>query len=244
MKLQSKCKNCGKEFSYYKSSTKNRGKFCSRRCKADYSKKTSGAIRVCPICKKEFYAKGNPKTKICCSKECGAKQRKTGKTIKCLLCGRETYKTKFELNRAENSFCSQLCANRYQQQTKDKDKMRANGTKSIISQLEKRGQNKLEIKGSEILKDLGVKFSEQVPMFDKFVVDVLLDEKPIVIQWDGEYWHNQKKNKQRDISQDAYLKKCGYQVLRYTDKQIKNDLQFVIKDIKEKLNPLLSWSTS
>lgn len=196
---------------------------------------------VCAGCGKKVEARrAENKTKYCsldCYRKEGDRTKlKTGQEIRCLLCGKSVYKPKSQLSRAEKSFCSQLCANLYQQQTKDKDKMRANGTKSIISQLEKRGRTKLEIQGSKILNDLGVKFSEQVPMFDKFIVDVLLDEKPIVIQWDGEYWHNQKKNKQRDISQDAYLKKCGYLVLRYTDKQIKNDLEFVIKDIKGKLN--------
>lgn len=236
MKLQNKCKNCGKEFSYYKSSTKNRGKFCSRKCRADYSKKTSGATRICPICGKEFYAKGNPKTKIHCSRECGAKSRKTGKSVKCLKCGKEIYKPKNQLDRADRYFCSQICANIYQKETDQKDEMRANGVKSIISQLNNKSETGLEKIGRAILQEIGIEFSEQVPMFKKFIVDVLIDDKKTVIQWDGEYWHSKKTNKDRDNSQDKYLAKCGYKVLRYTDKQIKKDREAVKQDIIKQLN--------
>jgi len=173
-----------------------------------------------------------------CSLDCWYKskerpQLRTGEKIKCSFCGKEVYKPKNQLKRAEKYFCSQKCANVFQQETKDKDKMRANGTKSIMSQLKKKGLNKLEKSGNKILNDLGIIFQEQVPLFDKFIVDAFLEKEKIVIQWDGEYWHNKKQNKQRDISQDAYLKKCGYKVLRYTDKQIKNNLDFVISDIKK-----------
>ena len=56
-------------------------------------------------------------------------------------------------------------------------------------------------------------------------------ENKKIIQWDGVYWHNKPKRKNLDISQDAYLKKCGYNVLRITDKQIKNDIDEVKKII-------------
>jgi very-short-patch-repair endonuclease len=152
------------------------------------------------------------------------------------LCGKEVYKPKNQLDRASNSFCSQLCANRYQKETDQKDRMRKNGTKSILKQLKNKKPTKLEIAGNKILSEIGISFKEQVPMFEKFIVDVLIEEKKIVIQWDGEYWHLKKTNKDRDNSQDKYLQKCGYFVLRYTDKQIKKDREWVKKDIITKLN--------
>jgi very-short-patch-repair endonuclease/endogenous inhibitor of DNA gyrase (YacG/DUF329 family) len=236
MKQTNICKNCNKEFSFYPSPVKGRGTFCSRRCKADYSIKHSGSTRKCPVCGNTFYAKGNPKTRICCSRKCASEQRKTGNLIKCLLCGKEVYKPKNQLDRASNSFCSQLCANRYQKETDQKDRMRKNGTKSILKQLKNKKPTKLEIAGNKILSEIGISFKEQVPMFEKFIVDVLIEEKKIVIQWDGEYWHLKKTNKDRDNSQDKYLQKCGYFVLRYTDKQIKKDREWVKKDIITKLN--------
>ena len=70
-------------------------------------------------------------------------------------------------------------------------------------------------------------------MFNKFLVDVLIPSKKLVIQWDGVYWHSKPKRKVLDQSQDAYFKACGYSVLRITDNQIKEDLEGVYANIKE-----------
>ena len=175
-------------------------------------------------------------SRICWYKSKDRPQLKTGNLVKCLLCGKEVYKPKNQLDRVSNSFCSQSCANRYQKETDQKDGMRKNGIKSILKQLKSKKPTKLEIAGNKILKEIGIQFEEQVPMFEKFIVDVLIEEKKIVIQWDGEYWHLKKINEDRDNSQDAYLKKCGYKVLRYTDKQIKKDREWVKKDLCIKLN--------
>lgn len=102
-----------------------------------------------------------------------------------------------------------------------------------IIQQNKKGANKLELKGRTILEHLGLKldihFIEQVLMYNKFLVDVLIENKKLIIQWDGEYWHNREKRRKLDISQDKYLNKCGYKVLRITDFQIKNNINKVYK---------------
>lgn len=265
MKLKSNCKNCSKEFSYYKykSSIKNRGTFCSKKCQAEYSKKHSGAIRTCPICGKTFYKKGNPSGGKCCSRECGAKYRKTGKIIKCGECGKEKYIPKNQIKNI--NFCSRDCANKYQGRNKlkfickicgerfywsksrikdnnpiycswdcrikDKEHIFENAIKGNMAQQNKKGLNKLELAGQKILKDIGVEFQEQVLMFNKFLVDVLIPSKNVIIQWDGEYWHTKPKRILLDKSQDAYLRKCGYRVLRISDKEIKNNLKEVYANI-------------
>ena len=89
----------------------------------------------------------------------------------------------------------------------------------------------MELTGQNILKDIGVKFNEQVLMFNKFLVDVLIPEKNIVIQWDGYYWHTKPKRIKLDKSQDAYLTKCGYKVLRITDQDIKNNKEQIYANI-------------
>ena len=60
----------------------------------------------------------------------------------------------------------------------------------------------------------------------------LSKNKKIIIQWDGEYWHKKPRRKQLDKSQDAYMKKCGYKVIRITDQQIKNNINKVYANIK------------
>jgi len=195
---------------------------------------------ICIGCGKQIVAR-RPSNKLkYCSLDCYRKSErpnsKKGKIIKCYRCGKEVYKPKYILNKSDKHFCSQICANKYQQETEDKTKMRENGVKSIISQLKNNKPTKLEVEGREILKEIGIKFTEQVPMFNKFIVDVLIEDKKLIIQWDGEYWHSKKQNKDRDKSQDNYLKKCGYKVLRYTDVDIKKDKNAVKQDIIKKLS--------
>jgi very-short-patch-repair endonuclease len=87
--------------------------------------------------------------------------------------------------------------------------------------------------GREILLSLGIKnFNEQVLMFDKFLVDVLIPDKNLIIHWDGHYWHSKPRRILLDKSQDAYLEKCGYKVLRITDLEIKNNKERVYDNIK------------
>jgi len=106
------------------------------------------------------------------------------------------------------------------------------GLTSTIRQQKKRGLNKLELAGRLILRDMGLDFNEQILMFDKFLADVLIKGRKLIIQWDGEYWHQKPKRKALDDSQDAYLGKCGYTVLRITDEQIKNELGVVYANIR------------
>lgn len=69
-------------------------------------------------------------------------------------------------------------------------------------------------------------------MFNKFLVDILIPDKKIIIQWDGVYWHSKPKRVLLDKSQDAYLKKCGYKVLRITDVEMKNNKDKVYDNIQ------------
>ena len=106
------CLNCNKEFEVDKSRIK--AKYCSRKCKGEYTKKNSGSVRKCTVCNKDFYAKGNPIGKKICSKECRYKFSKKGKYVECDNCGKLIYKNQSSLKRNKNSFCSVECANQYQ----------------------------------------------------------------------------------------------------------------------------------
>ena len=78
----------------------------------------------------------------------------------------------------------------------------------------------------------------------KFTVDAVLHEKMIVIQWDGNYWHGyraandntplqtrQAKRSALDKSQDAYMAKCGYVVLRFWEHEVFNQPEKVLEAI-------------
>ncbi|MBM4136953.1 MAG: DUF559 domain-containing protein [Nitrospira sp.] len=201
-----------------------------------------------------------------CYRKSARPQRKTGKVVRCEMCGKETYKNKGWFEKSKNHFCSKVCANKYQTKDKlkftckicgkvfywsksrvktnnplycswicrlkDKEHIIKNAIKGNLIQQNKKGLNRLEIKGRKMLILMGIDFEEQVLIFNKFLVDILIPNKNLIIQWDGEYWHNKPARKILDKSQDAYLRKCGYNVLRITDKQLKENKDRVYDNIQ------------
>jgi len=223
-----KCIGCGKEIEVRRNP--RHLKYCSLECyrKGNRVNRKTGKIVNCAFCDKEIYKpKGQLRNKNFCSIECANKYQGRNKIeFICKTCGKKFKWSKSRIEQANPTYCSVVCRN------KDTEHMINCGLSSTIKQQKKRGLNKLELTGRKILQDIGVQFNEQILMFGKFLVDVLLKDKKVIIQWDGEYWHTKIKRQKLDESQDAYLTKCGYRVLRITDKQIKNNVEEVYANIK------------
>jgi very-short-patch-repair endonuclease len=77
-------------------------------------------------------------------------------------------------------------------------------------------------------KMLGLQFNRQFPI-DKYIVDFICRKLKLIIEIDG-YSHQFKYDK--DIERDEQLKKLGFSVLRFTEQQVRNDLQNVIRGIE------------
>jgi very-short-patch-repair endonuclease len=226
-KILSECKNCGKTFW-----RRSRGKcsFCSRECSSEYKKK--GKVIECEWCHKLSYKPkslyDNVKTHFC-SLECANNyQKKCKLKLICKTCKKEFYVSR---SKEERIYCSVACRNL------DKDWVQSTSLKANLTQLNKKGLNKLELKGRKILEELGLvrdrDFMEQYLLFNKFIVDVWIPEKRLVVQWDGTYWHSQPRRKRLDISQDRYMNKSGINVLRFSDLQIKDNISDVCENIKK-----------
>ena len=83
-------------------------------------------------------------------------------------------------------------------------------------------------------RKLGYKFRRQHPLHG-FVVDFYCYELMVVIEVDGSV-HNDTI--ERDLFKDKVLANNGYQVLRFTNAQVLDQLPEVIKKIKGHTNPL------
>ena len=161
-----------------------------------------------------------------CSSDCAmAFQKRNQVQFSCKICNSKFTKPKSEVVKSlkrghQIQYCSISCRNA------DSQRMTEKAQSMNMIQFDKSGLNKLEISGREWLQSLGfvlnVDFFEQILLFDKFCVDVYFPKFNLVVQFDGEYWHNQPKRMQLDISQDAYLQKAGLRVFRITDKQMKS----------------------
>lgn len=79
-----------------------------------------------------------------------------------------------------------------------------------------------------------ISFAFQYPVRGKYsyVLDFFI-EPNIVIECDGEHWHKPKND--HDRKRDAVLKKKGYKILRFTGKEIKENLQSCITKIMEEI---------
>lgn len=94
-----------------------------------------------------------------------------------------------------------------------KNHMRRSLIGSMKAQSQK-GFTDIEIVLYDILNEIGIEYEKQYPLF-YWIVDSFIPSKNIIIQADGEYWHNKPDVAQRDYSSQKYFEKCGYKVLRF-----------------------------
>ncbi|AZQ57845.1 DUF559 domain-containing protein [Maribacter sp. MJ134] len=96
-----------------------------------------------------------------------------------------------------------------------------------------------EIKG----KKLGVRFSRQIPI-DRYIVDFYCKDLYLAIEVDGSI-HFKEGHQEKDMKRQNQLKSLGVTVIRFSDLDVKNNLDWVLKEIKieiEKLKPTPSPS--
>lgn len=227
MKYKKTCPQCHNIFivdTHINKSQKHCSKRCSNSSRAIKGKKS---VFICQWCKKEFKEWAYRKPSFCssqCRSEFAARQPKPKKRRpenflkkQCVLCGKDFIVHKvFDTNGRTASYCSVTC------------KLR-----SRISSPER--------KCKEILENLKVPFLHQVLIKPNFYVDFIVFEK-VVLQVDGEYWHGherfnpltdrQLQQRKRDEAQTAYLRKCGYKVIRVWESDV------TIKNIKRIISTL------
>lgn len=230
------CAQCGKEF-LTNGRSYTEAKFCSTECrnardrKEQVHKKNPKITRICQQCGKQFEVrKSVGKNALYCSKACFHASGKfaTGFgsdnpkwkpkiTVVCAYCGKEieTYPSRD----GRKKYCCQ-----------------SHRMLGMLKRIAAGGRTDIELAMAAALRKSHIAFSEQVVMFDKFMVDFKLTNYPIIVQCDGAYWHDKPKAKAKDKGQDAYLVKAGYVVLRFTDRQVLHQMPSCIKTIKQAIN--------
>jgi len=221
-----KCLGCGEQIE--KRIAKDNTKYCSLGCfrRSKRPNRETGKIIKCNYCGNESY-----KQKCFlkyqhsfCSIQCANLYQARNKIeFICKTCGKHF---RWSKSRGQATYCSIDCRN------KDMDWIKNACIQGNLIQSKKRGLNRLEIAGQGILNEIKVAFNEQVLLFNKFLVDVLFKDYPIIIQWDGKYWHSKPQRQMLDVSQDAYLSKCGYAVKRFTDDQVYNEKELIVANIR------------
>lgn len=82
-----------------------------------------------------------------------------------------------------------------------------------------------------LLKE-GISFSTQRQLLGRYVADILITQKPVVIEADGNM-HLHAKMRERDAQRDADMRAAGYEVFRFNGKLICNDADGCIRQVIE-----------
>mgnify|MGYP001594210276 CR=1 FL=1 len=96
------------------------------------------------------------------------------------------------------------------------------GYKSLIKQQTSKEPTSIEKKVYEELKNRGLLFEKQKLVNGKFLVDAYVPSLNLIIEADGDYWHSLEKVQKRDKAKNAYLTKCGFNLLRLSETEINN----------------------
>ncbi|NCU02928.1 MAG: leucine--tRNA ligase [Chitinophagaceae bacterium] len=72
-------------------------------------------------------------------------------------------------------------------------------------------------------------------IIDQYIVDFISIDKKVTIEVDGGY-HNDAEQKQYDEVRTAFLKELGYEELRFTNEEVRNNIDAVVEAITQKLN--------
>lgn len=96
------------------------------------------------------------------------------------------------------------------------------GIKGAKAASENNGPTNIELIVYNFLKRRNIKFEKQYLINNKFLVDAFIPQLNLIIECDGKYWHNMKHIIKKDKAENAYLKKCGYKLIRLTEKEILN----------------------
>lgn len=96
------------------------------------------------------------------------------------------------------------------------------GLMGVYKQQTMKEPTSIEKKLYEELKRRGFLFETQKIINGKFLVDAYIPLLNLVIEADGDYWHTLPRVMGKDKAENAYLTKCGYNLLRLSETEINN----------------------
>ena len=195
------CLICDKEFEVFYN--RRNAKYCSFQCKGKSGKGKKRTLKAIENISRAKQGKNNPMWGKR-GKECANWRGGLPNCIKC----------KKKLSRREYSMCQSCLLSDESTIQKLREMNRKQWTNKEPTSIEK--------KVYEELKNRGLLFETQKLINGKFLVDAYIPALNLIIEADGDYWHSLPKTIGRDKSKNAYLKACGYNLLRLSETEINN----------------------
>jgi very-short-patch-repair endonuclease len=94
------------------------------------------------------------------------------------------------------------------------------------------GGSPLESYLHRALRKAGISFSTQRQLLGRYVADILITQKPVVIEADGNM-HLHVKRRERDARRNADMREAGYEVFRFPGGDICRDADGCIRQVIE-----------
>lgn len=89
----------------------------------------------------------------------------------------------------------------------------------------------------EVLDELNINYETQIPFANgKFIVDIYVPNKKLIIEVNGDYWHNLKERKRRDKMLKKFVNENDYKIIWLWESDIqKSSRQTLLKHISKLL---------
>lgn len=227
------CPQCGKEI-IFKPHHKRYGtpKFCSSSCSATYTfkgkKRSEQNCKNVSIGKKKYYE--NPKNRENCSEI--AKNRVIKYPHTKFQKGYKPWNKDLTKNDDQRL---KVLGNNSGQSRIGKKHLTPEGLKIILQKTRNtKGRSKIEIIMEEELQKRKIEFFPQYIMLDRYRVDFLVEDF-LVVECDGKYWHNLPGIQEKDKLRDINLRKNGFDVIRFWDYEINDDVCKCVDKIEKYL---------
>ena len=85
----------------------------------------------------------------------------------------------------------------------------------------------------EELERRNIVFVQEMSLRSGFIADFSIPEKKLIVEVDGLRWH--KPNNRKDRFRDYVLKRAGWNVIRFTEKEVYDDVKVCVDKIENLL---------
>ncbi len=232
------CQNCGCSFEIKDFEKSRNRKFCSRDCDFANRKKHPSRLGK-PICGKQAEVLRNAglswKGK---TKENNVLARKRASLLK------ERYANDSNLRQQRSEIAKEVWKKR-KLDKKAFEKFRKKMSKIVKQNIAENPElhirrictregfeSSLERIMREALSESGIEFKKEFQI-DKFFVDFAIISHRIVIEVDGDYWH---QDKEKDFLRDQVIESYNWKVLRFSETSVKKDISGCIKKIHSSMS--------
>lgn len=153
---------------------------------------------------------------------------------KCIDCGIEL--SAYGYIRCKNCAVEELKRNPrmigFKHSRETKDLLRTKTVRQLQTGMLKQDTS-IELKMKGVLDKNKIEYKHPYNFKDKFLCDFAIPDRRVIIECDGDYWHNREDTRKRDKSKNGYIRKCGWTLLRFWEHEINDNIDECFDTVQE-----------